>query len=66
MKVRPFFACKKDQRIYIEVEALQDVPKAILQPVIRGRHSMFSECIGCRYPDLKDVISREAKTVFLQ
>jgi hypothetical protein len=64
MKVHPFFACQKDQRIYIEVEALQDVPKVILQPVIQGRHSMFSQCVGCRYSDLKDVISREAKGCF--
>lgn len=64
MKVRSFYACRKGQRIYIEVEALQDVPKKIWQPVIQGSTSMFAECLGCRYPDLKDVINREAKGHF--
>ena len=64
MKVRPFYACKKDKRLYVEVDALDDVPKLIKQPVIQGKSRTFSECEGCRYVELKDVISREKKGVF--
>lgn len=64
MKARPFYSCRKDQRIYIEVDPLQDVTQIISQPVIQGGTCMFAECRGCRYPEMRDVISQNGRGRF--
>jgi len=50
------YICPKGQRIFVEMDESQEVPKTIKQPRIPGRYETFRRCLKCGYEKNENVI----------